>query len=206
MSKKKLNGLILILVVWSTSVLAGAGNLFKITSSGAELSQTVNFTLCLNINGQNPISCQNYTTQNTTLTINTTIPNKIYSYAGIKINTPGYIYTKPGLIKNADISEAKLTTQDYNLIGQVSATQSVTATISSGSKNFTVSASGDPHVTPSPTSQSVSYNATGTVDLSVATGYTASIASDTCGGSLTGTTYTTGAVTSNCMVDLILTA
>lgn len=65
---------------------------------------------------------------------------------------------------------------------------------------FTVTASGDPHVTPSPTSQTVDYNQTGTIALTVAPGYTAAIASDTCGGSLSGNTYTTGAVTSNCSV------
>ena len=72
--------------------------------------------------------------------------------------------------------------------------------IAVGVEQFTVSASGDTQVTPSPTSQTVDYNQQGTVNLTVATGYTAAIASDTCGGSLSGTTYTTGAVTSNCSV------
>ena len=72
--------------------------------------------------------------------------------------------------------------------------------IAVGVEQFTVSASGDTHVTPSPTSQQVNYNSTGTITLTVATGYTAAIASDTCGGSLSGNTYTTGPVTANCSV------
>ena len=72
--------------------------------------------------------------------------------------------------------------------------------IAVGVEQFTVSASGDANVTATPATQSVNYNQQGTVNLTVATGYTAAIASDTCGGSLSGTTYTTGAVTSTCSV------
>ena len=91
-----------------------------------------------------------------------------------------------------------------SLSGNTYTTGSVTAncsvSFSSTIEQFTVSASGDTHVTPSPTSQQVNYNSTGTITLTVATGYTAAIASDTCGGSLSGNTYTTGPVTANCSV------
>lgn len=77
--------------------------------------------------------------------------------------------------------------------------------ISVGVEQFTVSASGDAHVTPSPTSQQVNYNSTGTITLNVATGYTAAIVSDNCGGSLSGNTYTTGNITANCSVSFSAT-
>jgi hypothetical protein len=79
-------------------------------------------------------------------------------------------------------------------------TSNCSVSFSSTIDTYTVTASGDAHVTPSPTSQTVDYNQTGTITLTVASGYTAAIASDTCGGSLSGNTYTTGAVTSNCSV------
>ena len=71
---------------------------------------------------------------------------------------------------------------------------------SSSLLQFNVSASGDAQVRPSPASQNASYNTVATVALAVTAGYAASIVSDTCGGSLSGTTYTTGAVTRMCSV------
>lgn len=65
---------------------------------------------------------------------------------------------------------------------------------------YTVTASGDAHVTAAPASQNISSGSTGTINLTVATGYTAAIMSDSCNGSLTGTTYTTSAVTASCSV------
>ena len=89
-------------------------------------------------------------------------------------------------------------------VGSVYTTGAITAncsvSFSATVEHFTVSATGDANVTPSPTSQSVNYNQTGTVTLTVTTGYIVSIASNTCGGTLTGTTFTTGAVTQNCSV------
>lgn len=65
---------------------------------------------------------------------------------------------------------------------------------------YAVTASGDAHASVAPASQLIASGGTGTINLTVASGYTASIASDTCGGSLSGTTYTTGPVTANCSV------
>jgi len=79
-------------------------------------------------------------------------------------------------------------------------TSNCSVSFSSTIDTYTVTASGDAHVTPSPTRQTVNYNQTGTITLTVASGYIAAIASDTCGGSLSGNTYTTGADTSNCSV------
>ena len=66
--------------------------------------------------------------------------------------------------------------------------------------SYTVTASGDAQVTPAPLSQSVNYNDTAVINLTVTPGYSASIASNTCGGSLVGTTFTSGAITSACAV------
>ncbi|MDR3443056.1 MAG: hypothetical protein P4L65_08570, partial [Legionella sp.] len=91
-----------------------------------------------------------------------------------------------------------------SLSGNTFTTGSVTAncsvSFSSSLEQFTVTASGDTNVTPSPSTQLVNYNETGTITLTVAPGYTAAIASSSCGGSLSGNTFTTGAVTTNCSV------
>ena len=75
-----------------------------------------------------------------------------------------------------------------------------TVKVDAAPSQFTVSASGDSNVGVNPASQSVNYNSTGTIDLTPAAGYTASIASNTCGGSLSGNTFTTGMITSACSV------
>lgn len=48
----------------------------------------VRITLCLNAKG--PLSCQHYNVSASNLSISTTIPNRTYPFAGIKIETPGY--------------------------------------------------------------------------------------------------------------------
>jgi hypothetical protein len=66
--------------------IAGSGLFFNILATGTPANLSI--TLCLN--GTGPLSCQNYTISALNLRINTTIPNHLYSVAGIKINTPGY--------------------------------------------------------------------------------------------------------------------
>ena len=63
---------------------AGAGLLFNVTATGAP--NNANITLCLN--GKGPLSCQNYTVSALNLTIRTNVPNHVYPFAGIKINSP----------------------------------------------------------------------------------------------------------------------
>lgn len=75
-----------------------------------------------------------------------------------------------------------------------------TVNVDAASSQFTVSASGDSNVGVNPASQSINYNSTGTITLTPATGYTASIANNTCGGSLSGNTFTTGTITGDCAV------
>lgn len=67
-------------------VFAGSGLLFNVSATGTP--SNVNITLCLN--GKAALSCQNYNVSALTLSILTTIPNRTYSFAGIKVNTPGY--------------------------------------------------------------------------------------------------------------------
>ncbi|CDZ77183.1 hypothetical protein BN59_01465 [Legionella massiliensis] len=71
-----------------------------------------------------------------------------------------------------------------------------TATINT----YPVTAAGDDHVTVSPATQNIDYGATAQIAVTPATGYSAAIASDSCGGSLVGNTYTTGTITGPCSV------
>jgi hypothetical protein len=66
--------------------LAAGGFLFNVIATGK--AANVNITLCLNAKG--PYSCQTYNVSALNLSITTTIPNHVYPYAGIKINTPGF--------------------------------------------------------------------------------------------------------------------
>lgn len=114
MFKRILNTLCF-LFCFGTSAFAGTGDLFVVTSNGT--GNTISLTLCLNIHGQNPLSCQTYASQAGTLQIRTTIPNKTYQYAGISINTPGYAYSVPPEVKG------------YSFLGMVSSTQPTTGTV-----------------------------------------------------------------------------
>ena len=75
---------------------AATGNLFNISASGNPAN--LNITLCLNGNG--PLSCQNYNVAAVNLSISTAIPNHVYPNIGIKINTSGYTPTGCSLISN----------------------------------------------------------------------------------------------------------
>lgn len=86
---------------------AATGDLFKVTSSGGA---QISITLCLNINGQNSLSCENHITQAGVLTIGMTVPNHVYHHAGLRINTPGYVFTPShGLKLNKKMSQANPT-------------------------------------------------------------------------------------------------
>ena len=86
-------------LIWAQIVFAGPGLLFNIVASG-ESSGNINMTVCLN--GNAPISCQNYTVNNLNLNIKTNIPNKAYPNAGIKLNTPGYTLANTQCRPNAN--------------------------------------------------------------------------------------------------------
>ncbi len=77
---------ILFTLLFCQANFAATGSLFSISATGT--SGNVNITLCLN--GKGPVSCQNYNINALVLRILTTIPNHMYSYVGIKINTSGY--------------------------------------------------------------------------------------------------------------------
>lgn len=99
----------------STSAFAGASDLFVVTSNGT--GNSISITLCLNINGNKPISCQNYTVPAGILTIKTTIPNRTYQYVGIRVNTQGYGYSSPS------------SANGYSFVGTVSNTQAATGVV-----------------------------------------------------------------------------
>ncbi len=62
---------------------AGPGLLFNVIATGAPNNASI--TLCLN--GKGPLSCQNYTVSALNLSITTNVPNHVYPFAGIKINS-----------------------------------------------------------------------------------------------------------------------
>lgn len=138
--KKTLGAL---LALQATHALADSGNLFHVTTSGAALGQPVSYTLCLTVNGKYPLSCQNYSTSNATLSIKTTTPGRTYHYAGMKINTPGFRYTGQGfraITRQHLVHE--VAASNYNFIGTVSDTQARTATVTpTGGGNTALSVS-----------------------------------------------------------------
>ena len=85
-------------LMWAPLVFSQPGPLFKMIANG-ESSANINMTMCLN--GQGSLSCQNYTVTNLNLYIKTTIPNKTYLNAGIRINTPGYTLANTQCTPNA---------------------------------------------------------------------------------------------------------
>lgn len=126
--KKTLGAL---LALQAANVLADTGNLFHVTAGGVVLGQPVSYTLCLSINGKNPLSCQNYSTSNATLSIKTTAPNHTYHYAGIKINTPGFKYTGQGFRASTRKNiVGEIAVEGYAFMGTVSDTQAATGTVS----------------------------------------------------------------------------
>ncbi|MDF1683072.1 MAG: hypothetical protein P1U36_00295 [Legionellaceae bacterium] len=74
------------LIVFNQLSHANTGALFNVASAGTPAN--INITLCLN--GNAPLSCQDYQVNALYLDILTTAPNHSYPAAGIRINTPGY--------------------------------------------------------------------------------------------------------------------
>ena len=75
--------------LFMSQTATSAGLLFNVSSTGTPANLSI--TLCLNGNG--PLSCQNYKVSALNLNISTTIPNHVYPAVGIKVNTPGYVLT-----------------------------------------------------------------------------------------------------------------
>jgi hypothetical protein len=75
---------------------ANTGLFFDIVTT--EASSPLNIKLALD--GRGPLSCQNYTVNGLNLTINTTIPNHTYPFAGIKIDSSDYRVAGLTPIKN----------------------------------------------------------------------------------------------------------
>jgi hypothetical protein len=83
---------VVLFLMLSQTPFASAAPLFRVTASGAP----ANFSIKLCLNAKGPLSCQNFTVSALNLTITTTIPNHVYSFAGIQINTPGYTLADVG--------------------------------------------------------------------------------------------------------------
>ena len=90
------NFLLLISFCITGNCYAGTGLFFDILAT--ETTNPLNIKLALD--GRGPLSCQNYTVNGLNLIINTTIPNHTYSFAGIKIDNPGYRVAGLSPIKN----------------------------------------------------------------------------------------------------------
>lgn len=76
---------VLVLLFVYQLAFAVSGALFNVSASGNQTTDPINIILCLN--GKGPLSCQNFTVSNPTLTISTTIPDHTYVVAGIKISS-----------------------------------------------------------------------------------------------------------------------
>lgn len=87
----------LFILLCSHATLVYSGLFFNIKASGgAPVSLQV--TLCLD--GQGPLTCQNYDVNKLNLSITTNVPNHTYPNAGIRINTPGYVFADCTMMKN----------------------------------------------------------------------------------------------------------
>ena len=132
------------------STLNASGLLFNITANGAPAS--VNVTLCLNGNG--PLSCQNYTVSALSLSISTTSPNHTYPLAGIRINTPGYTPSNCTPISNGYCLFSVSNTRPATLAFVPSSANKINQTISYTSTAPTSAMVGSPTYTPMATATS----------------------------------------------------
>jgi len=178
-----------LVLLFGQSGYADSRLFFNVASSG--VADNVSINLCLN--GKVPVSCQQYNVSGLTLSISTAIPGHLYPVAGIKINTPGYTLANLGVDCNAF-------SNGYCLFKTSKTSSKLLTILKGGAQQYTVNASGDSHVTATPSTQRVNFNATGVVTLNVASGYAANIASNTCGGGLSGNHFTTGPITGPCSV------
>lgn len=81
----------------SGSIYAKSGSLFSIAED-CRIQNSYTVTLCLN--GEGPMTCENYTAHASHLRIKTIVPNHSYSLAGIKVLTPLYTPTNCTQFKN----------------------------------------------------------------------------------------------------------
>lgn len=83
---KKLRNFILASLCFVGSCDAATGIFFNVTSTGSNAPLNIKLAL----NGKGPLTIQNFMVDSHSLTINTTVPNHIYPFAGIKVDSPGY--------------------------------------------------------------------------------------------------------------------
>ena len=176
----------------NTAVFANTGHLFTVTTGGSSLDQTISFTLCLNINGQYPLSCQNYSTNKSEISIAAAVPNHTYAYAGIRINTAGY--------KFALSSGSTSLSGNFVYLGLLNNYQPATGTITNTTTNqVIVTPISSPNGTINPnTSQSIQFGDSITFHATADTGYNINqwFVNDQW-VQIGGSTYTLDRVTSN---------
>ena len=141
-----------------------AGDFFKVTGSGIQVAP-YKITLCLNANG--PISCQTYTVSALDLSIQTTIPNHVYPFAGIKNNIAGYTVlncTTPSngfcLFSVSSNTTSSLSTYPLNrVVGTISGlTASGLVLQNNGGDNLTIQANATSFVFTQPITKGDSYS------------------------------------------------
>lgn len=88
-------GLIALFFYMLSPAQAMTGPLFQISQSGAP--GEISLSLCLNVHGRKPLSCQNLNVQSSNLIITPTVPNRTYPYAGVRVNTPEFTLENLGL-------------------------------------------------------------------------------------------------------------
>lgn len=72
---------------------AESGAFFDVTATGSPINYQI--TLCLN--GKGPNTCRHYKVSALSLQITTIVPNHVYPFAGIKIDTPGFTIANSGI-------------------------------------------------------------------------------------------------------------
>lgn len=115
--------------------IASNGLLFDVLATGAPAE--LQLTICLNGNG--PLSCQNYTASGSELIVTPVIPNHTYSSIGVKINTPGYNLTGCTPIANGYCLFSASNTIPKTITANSTSTYIVTA---SSGPNGTITPSG----------------------------------------------------------------
>ena len=127
----------------------------------------------------------------------------IMSYCHQLTGGLGNLATTFGLGHPYGVGAQRVADQMFNRTAAVAAANSSCLPIVSTS-TYTVTATAGPNGSISPASQTVTHGATATLTVTPNTGYSASATG--CGGSLDGTTYTTGPITADCTVSASFSA
>ena len=172
------------------------GRTFFLYNNSVALAQTANITSSCAAGVWNGSICAQYTVTPSAGANVTISPNTAQT---VNHNATTQFTVSPSAGYTASVAG----TCGGSLAGTIYTTNAITGNctvIASATINsYTVSASAGTGGSISPASRSVNHGANTTFTVSPNSGYKASVAG-TCGGSLSGTTYTTNAITGNCTV------